>query len=244
MPTVKKIKKGGAPVKIKKSTVKPVKTAMPKKSSLAVEIYNFEGKSKGSIDLPKEIFKVSASPRLLAQYVRVYLANQRQGTQSVKSRGEVVGSTRKIYKQKGTGRARHGDRKAPLFVGGGAAHAPHPRDFSLKMNKKQKRKAFRFALSLKHKDKNIHVFDDFSVLTPKTSNLTKILNSQNFDKKAKCLIIYLKESSKNLTLAGRNIENIGLREISTLNTYDILLADKLIFAKDSLDFLNKKYANK
>src|SRR3989338_9847754 len=105
--------------------------------------------------MPKEIFAVEASPRLLAQYVRVYLANRRQGTASAKTRAEVKGSTRKIYKQKGTGKARHGDIKAPIFIGGGVVGGPIPRDFSLKFNKKQKRKVLFYALTLKLKQKDI-----------------------------------------------------------------------------------------
>ena len=137
----------------KKPEVK--KVAVKKTSGLTVPVYDIKGKEKGTLILPKEAFAVSVKPQLLAQAVRVYQFNRRQGTASTKTRGEVTGSTRKIYRQKGTGRARHGDIKAPIFVGGGIVGGPKPKDYSLGINKKQKTKAFFGALTLKLKEKNI-----------------------------------------------------------------------------------------
>src|SRR3989338_4919632 len=140
-----------------KKAIKTVKKTETKKSSagLTIPVYDLNGKEKGTVELAKEIFAVEASPKLLAQYVRVYLANRRQGTASTKTRGEITGSTRKIYKQKGTGRDRHGDIKAPIFVGGGTVGGPKPRDYSLKFNKKQTKKALFYSLSLKFKEQGI-----------------------------------------------------------------------------------------
>src|SRR3989338_10897476 len=117
------------------------KTTTVKKTSPSLVIYNIEGKEEKTIELPKDIFSVSANPSLLAQAVRVYLVNQRQGNVKVKTRSEVIGSTRKIYRQKGTGKARHGAIKAPIFVGGGVAHGPKQKDYNLKFNKKMRKKA-------------------------------------------------------------------------------------------------------
>src|SRR3989339_216040 len=116
------------------------KPSVKKNITLSVRVFSIDGKEKKTIELNKNIFDVKVSPSLLAQAVRVYLANQRAGTASSKTRSEVVGSTRKIYRQKGTGKARHGSLKAPIFVGGGVVGGPKPRDFSLKINKKQKTK--------------------------------------------------------------------------------------------------------
>ena len=131
MPQEKKLTKVVQKKKVKKTV----------KAGLTIPVYGLDGKEKGAAELPKEIFTVEASPKLLAQYVRVYLVNRRQGTASTKTRGEVSGSTRKIYKQKGTGKARHGDIKAPIFTGGGVVGGPKPQDYSLKLNKKQTKKA-------------------------------------------------------------------------------------------------------
>src|SRR3990172_10626024 len=146
MPKIKKTKK-----EVRKKNVK---------AGLTLPVYGVDGKEKTPADLQKEIFSVEVNPRLLAQYVRVYLANQRQGNASTKTRGEVTGSTRKIYRQKGTGNARHGSIKAPIFVGGGITFGPKPRDYSLKMNKKQKTLALFSSLTVKANDKEIFALQD------------------------------------------------------------------------------------
>ena len=157
--------------KIKKA--KKVKTKKIHSKSLnSILLYSTEGTKSGEIDVPSEIFDVTASDKLLAQYVRVYLANQRQGTNKVKTRSEVKGSTRKIYRQKGTGRARHGAKTAPIFVGGGVAHGPRLRSFKLKLNKKQRRKALYYSLTLMKKSGDIiRVSLTLSRLEDRTGNI-------------------------------------------------------------------------
>jgi len=205
-----------------------------KKTSLSTTVYDINGKEAGSVDLPKEIFSVAASSKLLAQYIRVYLANQRQGTQSTKTRSEVRGSTRKIYRQKGTGRARHGDIKAPIFVGGGIAHGPKPQDSSLKINKKQKRKALFLALSQRFKQGDIYFIDGFLKIKPKTKQFIEILKNLKLDKEKSLLLIYPKKDAKHLILAARNVKNIDFNEVGSINAYQILKSHKIIFAKETL----------
>jgi large subunit ribosomal protein L4 len=205
-----------------------------KKLSLSTAVYDINGKKKGSVNLPKEIFCVKTSDRLLAQYKRVYLANQRQGTASTKTRGEVTGSTRKIYRQKGTGRARHGDIRAPIFVGGGIVHGPKPRDYSLKMNKKQKQKALFYSLSEKFRKGDIYFIDGLLKIKAKTKETLKILANFKLDQQKPILVVYPKENSKNLILAIRNLEKVDFCQINSLNPYQILKANKIIFAKEAL----------
>ncbi len=210
------------------------------KKGLIAPVYDIEGKEIGNIDLPKEIFSVKASKSLLAQYVRVYLANQRQGTQSTKTRGEVIGSTRKIYKQKGTGRARHGAIKAPIFVGGGIAHGPKPRDFSLKMNKKQRRKVFFSVLSQRLSEGKICFVEGLLKTKPKTKEFIKILKNLKLDKEKSVFLVCPKEESENLSFAVRNIKNVGLDEVGSINAYQILKSRKIIFAKEALPVLIRR----
>lgn len=205
-----------------------------KKSVFTITVYDIAGKQTGVLDLPQDIFDVKASPALLAQYVRVYLANQRQGTQSVKTRGEVIGSTRKIYRQKGTGRARHGSRKAPIFVGGGSAHAPKPRDYSLKLNKKQKIKALYGALSQKVEEKQITIVEGLLDISAKTKDMMNILKNLSLSQKKRLLLICPKKNNTALCQASRNIANIDYITTGSLNAYAILSYPHLIFAKEAV----------
>jgi large subunit ribosomal protein L4 len=147
-----------APVATK--PVAPVRAARKQAANLTVDMYDAAGKVTGSVSLPEEVFGAKINKRLIAQAVRIYLANQREGSASTKSRGEVQGSTRKIYRQKGTGRARHGGVRAPIFVHGGIAHGPKPRDFSLKMPQKMKRAALFATLSLKAQTNAVRVIEN------------------------------------------------------------------------------------
>lgn len=189
---------------------------------------------------PADLISFKASDRLLAQYVRVYLANQRQGTKAAKTRGDVVGSTRKIYKQKGTGRARHGSRKAALFVGGGVTHGPLPTDYSLSMTKKQKERAFWYALAKRYEEGAIFILDGLLTTQPKTKEMAAILKRDDHHKSSSVLLIYPK-NSENLIKASRNIPNMHLRSVDVLNTYDILSNRKILFTKEALDTVVKKF---
>lgn len=215
------------------------------KSMLSAPLYDLAGKEIGTVPLPVEFFAVEGPTSLLTQYVRVYRANQRQGTSSSKTRSEVVGSTRKIYKQKGTGRARHGARKAPIFVGGGVAFGPRLADHSLSLTKKQRTRALFMSLSAKLADNGIIVIEKMSTLPPKTKSMSLLLKALKFDKKV--LLVHAHEGTDGVVMSARNIKNILLREAKILNAYDAIYANKIVFAKEALDefleFRNPKNEN-
>ena len=224
----------------KKTTVSTKKVA-----GITIDVLDTEGKISGKLSLSKELFGAKINPTLMTQAVRVYLANQRQGTVSTKTRSLVTGSTRKIYRQKGTGRARHGDIKAPIFIGGGVAHGPHPRDFSLNFPKKMRRNALFSALSGKLKDHAIIAVTDLDKLKVKTRELITVLqNLKLIDgqaKKNKKIMLVLPATMKNLILSARNIEGVDLTLANLLNTYEVLKYNKLVFLKDSFHVLEKTY---
>ncbi len=220
---------------------KTTKMKVTKSSGMSIPVYDLQGTKKKSASLPKEMFSETASPKLLAQYVRVYLPNQRQGTATTKTRTEVEASTRKIYRQKGTGRARHGAISAPIFVGGGIVGGPKPRDFSLKINKKQRKKAFFAALSLALKEGEIMGLVNESLKTePKTKKIAKFL--KKLDLKSKKVVIVLPKLEANgLVLASRNIPKVEVRDAKSLNAYDVLNAGKIIFVEDALKVMSEHF---
>lgn len=231
----------------KTKIIKKQEVVKKRAPSLKLKVYDLQGKTKEDIDLPNEIFSVEANPTLIAQYIRVYLANQRQGNASTKTRSEVVGSTRKIYKQKGTGRARHGARSAPIFVGGGVFAGPKPKDWSLKMNKKQKRIALFHALSSKNKEGAVIGLTATSLKTePKTKIVAKFLKSVGSEGK-KNLFVLSKIEKNGLVLAARNIKNVELVDAKSINPYIILNNNRVIFLTDAVtvlkDHFSKKNAN-
>ena len=225
----------------KKSTTTPKrKTSVAPKaaSGKGIPIYDIHGKPKGNLELPKEIFSIEKSPKLLSQYVRIYLANQRQGNASTKTQSEVTGSTRKIYRQKGTGRARHGSIKAPIFVGGGIVGGPKPKDFSLKLNKKQKKLALFYALSLKAKENGVIALDEgFFSMEPKTKLFVQFLNASQLKSVSLLLVLPEMEKSHSLILAFRNIQNVDFTDANSLNAYDVLTHAKILLWKESLSKL-------
>lgn len=220
------------------------KPEVKKPTGLSAPVYNIEGKEKGTMTLPKEIFAVEVKPALLAQAVRVYHANQRQGNASTKTRGEVTASTRKIYRQKGTGRARHGSVKAPIFVGGGVAHGPNPRDYSLNINKNQKQKAFFGALSRKAKDHEVIGMDETGLdKISKTKVVHKFLESLKLDGK-KATFVLPNFANKGFQRAARNIKNLNLADAASLNTYQVLSGGRLIFLESAIAKLKEHFFNK
>ncbi len=228
---------------VKKSPAKRVaKRVTKRENALELKVYDVSGQEKETLTLPKEIFAVDAKPSLLAQYIRVYLANQRQGTASTKTRGEVTGSTRKIYRQKGTGRARHGDIKAPIFVGGGIVGGPKPTNYSLKINKKQKKLALRAALTLKNKEANIiGLTDAFLKIEPKTKIFANFLkNIKSTDQKI--LLILPKLEKNNLVLAARNIQGLKLEDAVSINPYEILKSNKILVLEKALEVIENNLA--
>lgn len=193
--------------------------------------------------LPKEIFEQKSNDILLANYVRVYLVNKRAWSAYARTRGDVVASKRKIYKQKGTGRARHGAISAPIFVGGGKAHGPKFKDVKLKINKKQIKLALFYSLSKANKEKRIFILPVETLkISPKTKKIEEILKDLKIYGK-KILLIYsnTKDNSKNLILAVRNIKNLSYQEVRSLNAYDVLSNEILLFIEDSLISLKNHY---
>lgn len=219
----------------------PTKVKKSVKVGLTIPVYDLDGNKKTTLEVAKEIFGIESSPKLVAQYIRVYLANQRQGTSSAKTRGEVKGSTRKIYRQKGTGKARHGDIKAPIFVGGGVVGGPKPGDFSLKMNKKQIKKALFVALSLKFKAGDIFALsNNFYKIEPKTKIFAGFLKTVGLSE-TKTLLVINKGKEKNLVLAARNLNNINLINAMSINAYEILSNRKILFLEEALPIMEKHY---
>jgi large subunit ribosomal protein L4 len=220
----------------KSSSVKTVsKTeavkSVSKPAGLNVPVYSLKGVKKGTVNLPKEIFGTKVNKTLLAQALRVYLVNQRQGTASSKTRGEVIGSTRKIYRQKGTGRARHGAIKAPIFVGGGIAHGPRPRNFELKLSKQMKKKALFSALSSKAGANQVAIVDVASA-SGKTKEISGMLKSIDPEKKK---ILFVADPKSNAVRGARNIEGVKVNNLESLNVYEVLDSNSLVITRESLD---------
>ncbi|MCS6956336.1 MAG: 50S ribosomal protein L4 [Patescibacteria group bacterium] len=222
------------------NTVSKKTNTKKEKNELELSVYNLNGEESGVISLPKEIFKTRINEKLITQAVRVYLFNQRQGTVSTKTRGEVSGSTRKIYRQKGTGRARHGDIKAPIFVGGGIVGGPKPKDYSLKINKKQNKQAIFGSLSFQFKNKNILIFNDKILsVQPKTKTIFNLLKKlQLINKK---ILFVLPKMEKNFILSIRNIKEVNFIDAKSINTYTILNCQKLVFFESSIEEIKKHF---
>jgi len=211
-----------------------------KKSKLSLSIYGIDGKEQKTIELPKEVFAVTPNKSLITQAIRVYLVNQRQGNVKVKTRSEVIGSTRKIYRQKGTGKARHGAIKAPIFVGGGVAHGPKQKDYNLKFNKKEKKLALYGALSTKLKENKIFGLEEKTLtMKPKTKTVSNFLSELKLIGKNN-LMILKKLETNNLVLAMRNIPNISFVDVNSLNPYLVLKSSSLIFVENALEVFKIK----
>lgn len=205
-----------------------------------VKVYTQEGKEVSELELNEAIFGLPWNADLVHQAVRVALANKRQVLASTKGRSEVRGGGRKPWRQKGTGRARHGSIRSPLWKGGGITFGPtSERNFKLKINKKMARKAFLTALSTKAKDSELLVLNDLKLSAPKTKEMAKIL--KNFPQVKTGLLVLTSKKDENLKRAGRNLSNLRIINIDNLNILDILKYQHLIFIKDGLEYLSKKY---
>ena len=205
---------------------------------MKVDINKTSGKSSGKkITLSDKIFGIEPNDHAIYLDVKSYLKNQRQGNSKVKGRSEIVGSTRKIKKQKGTGTARAGSIKSPLFKGGGQIFGPQPREYNNKINKKVKDLARKSALSHKIKDKSLTVIENFTLKAPKTKDFFKILINLSVENKKS--LFFLAENDKSLILSSNNISNTMVKNISDINTYDILNSDKVIFVEESISKLNE-----
>lgn len=201
---------------------------------MEVKVLDKTGKDTGrKVQLSDSVFAVEPNKHAIYLDVKQYLANQRQGTHKAKERAEVVGSTRKIKKQKGTGTARAGSKKSPLFKGGGTVFGPRPRSYSFKLNKSLKRLARKSAFSLKAKESNIIVVEDFTFEAPSTKNFISVLKALGIDNK-KSLIV-LGDSNKNVYLSSRNLQATSVITNSELSTYAILNANNLVLLEGSLE---------
>jgi large subunit ribosomal protein L4 len=199
----------------------------------SVDVINAEGAKAGSVELPDDIFDVQANIPLMHQVVVAQLAAARQGTSSVKTRGEVAGGGRKPYKQKGTGRARQGSIRAPQFAGGGVVHGPVPRDYSQRTPKKMKAAALRGALSDRARDGRVHVVEAF-INGEKPSTKTATATLRKATESTKVLVVLSSLDELNW-ISLRNEPTVHLIEAGQLNTYDVLVADEVVFTKDALD---------
>ncbi|MCL2407450.1 MAG: 50S ribosomal protein L4 [Defluviitaleaceae bacterium] len=203
-----------------------------------VDMYNREGKVVGKYELDDNVFAHEINEPVVHSAVVAYLANQRQGTKSTKTRAEVRGGGRKPRPQKGTGRSRQGSTRSPQWVGGGVVFAPKPRDFSVRMNKKEKRIALKSALSSKVADNNIIVLDELAFNAPKTQDMVRVLGNLNAEK----ALLVVPECDTNTLLSIRNIVGVKAAAVNTINVYDIIKYEKFIVTKDCADKISEVYA--
>ena len=203
-----------------------------------VSVYNIEGNEVGTIDLNDAVFGVEVNEHLVHMAVVNQLANNRQGTQKAKTRSEVSGGGRKPWRQKGTGHARQGSTRAPQWTGGGVVFAPVPRDYSFKMNKKEKRAALKSALTAKVEEKKFIVVDEIKFDEIKTKNFANIL--KNLDVK-KALVV-LEDGNANAELSARNIADVKTAQVGTINVYDILKYNTVVASKAAVASIEEVYA--
>ncbi|MEZ5042269.1 MAG: 50S ribosomal protein L4 [Saprospiraceae bacterium] len=209
---------------------------------MKLEVLNIQGEKTGrSVDLPEDIFGIEPNEHAVYLAVKQFLANQRQGTHKAKERGEVAGSTRKLKRQKGTGTARAGDIKSPVFRGGGRIFGPRPRNYSFKLNKKVKRLARKSVLSDKAAAGKILIIEDFSFQSPKTKEFINIL--QKLDVAGEKTVFVTSDFEKEVYLSSRNVPKTQTMRAADLNTYDIMNAGKLIFSEGAIDKIKETFAN-
>ena len=204
-----------------------------------VDVYDIKGKKVSDVELAENIFGIEPNEAIVHSVLVNYLANQRQGTQSTKTRAEVRGGGRKPWRQKGTGRARQGSIRAPQWIKGGIALGPKPRDYSYKINKKERQLAIKSVLSSKILENNIVVVDKLDLKEIKTKNMVKTL--ENLNVKGKTLIV-LPEKNLNVQASARNIDGVKTTLTNTINVYDLLKYNKLILTVDSVKNLEEVYA--
>ena len=203
-----------------------------------VSVYNIEGKEVGTIDLSDAVFGVEVNEHLVHMAVVSQLANKRQGTQKAKTRSEVSGGGRKPWRQKGTGHARQGSTRAPQWTGGGVVFAPVPRDYSFKMNKKEKRAALKSALTSRVEEKKFIVIDEISFDEIKTKKFANILKNLDVSK----ALVVLEDGNKNAELSARNIADVKTARTNTINVYDILKYNTVIATKAAVASIEEVYA--
>ena len=203
-----------------------------------VAVYNIEGKEVGTIDLNDAVFGVEVNEHLVHMAVVQQLANKRQGTQKAKTRSEVSGGGRKPWRQKGTGHARQGSTRATQWTGGGVVFAPTPRDYSFKLNKKEKRAALKSALTSRVEEKKFIVVDEMKFDEIKTKNFQNALNNLNVSK----ALVVLEEGNTNAELSARNIPDVKTARTNTINVYDILKYNTVVATKAAVEAIEEVYA--
>ena len=203
-----------------------------------VSVYNIEGKEVGKIDLSDAVFGVEVNEHLVHMAVVSQLANNRQGTQKAKTRSEVSGGGRKPWRQKGTGHARQGSTRAPQWTGGGVVFAPVPRDYSFKMNKREKREDLKYALTSRVEENKFIVIDEINFEEAKTKNFANILKNLDVSK----ALVVLEDDNKNAELSARNIADVKTAKTNTINVYDILKYNTVITTKAVVAKIEEVYA--
>ena len=203
-----------------------------------VSVYNMEGKEVGTIELNDAVFGVTVNEHLVHMAVVQQLANNRQGTQKAKTRSEVSGGGRKPWRQKGTGHARQGSIRAPQWTGGGVVFAPVPRDYSFKLNKKEKRAALKSALTSKVQDSKLIVVDELKFDEIKTKNFTNVMNNLKVEKG----LVVIAENDANVVMSARNLADINTTLVNTINVYDVMKANTVVLTKDAVAKIEEVYA--
>ena len=203
-----------------------------------VVVYNMEGKEVGTIELNDAVFGVEVNEHLVHMAVVQQLANNRQGTQKAKTRSEVSGGGRKPWRQKGTGHARQGSTRAPQWTGGGVVFAPVPRDYSFKMNKKEKRAALKSALTSKVQDAKLIVVDELKLDSIKTKAFATVMSNLNVNKG----LVVLAENDANVVLSARNMADVNTTLVNSINVYDVMTAKTVVLTKDAVAKIEEVYA--
>lgn len=203
-----------------------------------VSVYNMEGKEVGTIDLSDAVFGVAVNEHLVHMAVVQQLANKRQGTQKAKTRSEVSGGGRKPWRQKGTGHARQGSTRSPHWTGGGVVFAPTPRDYSFKMNRKEKQLAIKSALTSRVQEKKLIVIDELKFEAIKTKNFAAVVENL----KLKKALFVINENDENVVMSAKNIPTVQTTLTNTINVYDIMKAGTVVLTKDSVAKLEEVYA--
>ena len=204
----------------------------------SVSVYNMEGKEVGTIELNDAVFGVKVNEHLVHMAVVQQLANKRQGTQKAKPRGEVSGGGRKPWRQKGTGHARQGSTRSPQWTGGGVVFAPVPRDYSFKMNKKEKRAALKSALTSKVQGNNLIVLDELKLDEIKTKKFVAVMNNLKVEKG----LVVIAENDQNVVMSARNLADINTALANMINTYDIMKAKTVVLTKDAVAKIEEVFA--
>ncbi len=203
-----------------------------------VSVYNMEGKEVGTIELNDAVFGVEINEHLVHMAVVQQLANNRQGTQKAKTRAEVSGGGRKPWRQKGTGHARQGSTRSPQWAGGGVVFAPVPRDYSFKLNKKEKRAALKSALTSKVQDSKLVVVDELKFDEIKTKNFVNVMNNLKVEKG----LVVITENDTNVVMSAKNVADVNTTLVNTINVYDIMKAKTVVLTKDAVAKIEEVYA--